>query len=80
MKTYTFENVLNSNIRIKIKANYYTQAMDLLLSATRHIEDYKLIDEPIVNSKELMVFAEKVNNYYNGGCGTVDELINKINT
>ena len=43
MEEYVFINILNSNIEIKIKANYYTQAMDLLLSATKNIDDYKLI-------------------------------------
>lgn len=42
MKEYIFENILNSNIEIRIKADYYTQAMDLLLSVTRYIEDYTL--------------------------------------
>jgi hypothetical protein len=42
MKEYIFENVLNSNIKIRIKAYYYSQAMDLLLSVTRNVDDYKL--------------------------------------
>jgi len=42
MKEYIFENILNSNIEIRIKAHYYTQAMDLLLSVTRNIDDYRL--------------------------------------
>jgi hypothetical protein len=42
MKEYIFTNVLNSNIEIRIKANYYTQAMELLLSITRDIDDYRL--------------------------------------
>ena len=42
MKEYIFENVLNSNIKINIKANSYLQAMDLLLSVTRNIDDYRL--------------------------------------
>ena len=42
MKEYIFENILNSNIEIRIKANYYNEAMDLLLSVTRYIEDYRL--------------------------------------
>ena len=28
---------------------------------------------------ELKAFAEKCNNHYNGGCGTVDEFIDKVN-
>jgi len=43
MKDYIFTNTLNSNIEIKITAYNYTQAMDLLLSVTRYIEDYTLI-------------------------------------
>jgi hypothetical protein len=42
MKEYIFENILNSNIEIRIKAHYYSQAMELLLSVTRNIEDYRL--------------------------------------
>jgi len=42
MKYYIFENILNSNIEIRIKANYYSQAMDFLLSVTRNIDDYRL--------------------------------------
>jgi hypothetical protein len=42
MKEYKFENVLNYNIKIIIKANYYNQAMDLLHSTVKHSEDYKL--------------------------------------
>jgi|688.fasta_scaffold732051_2 hypothetical protein len=30
-------------------------------------------------SEQLKDFAEKVNKYYNGGCGTADELIDKMN-
>jgi hypothetical protein len=42
MKEYIFKNILNSNIEIRIKANYYNQAMELLLSVTRNIDDYRL--------------------------------------
>ena len=45
MKEYIFENILNSNIEIRIKANYYSQAMDLLLSVTRNIDDYRLLTD-----------------------------------
>lgn len=45
MKEYIFKNTLNSNIEIKIKAYYYTQAMDLLLSVVRNIEDYRLLSD-----------------------------------
>jgi len=40
MKEYIFENKLNSNIEIRIKAYNYTQAMELLLTITRDIDDY----------------------------------------
>jgi hypothetical protein len=43
MKTYTFENVLNSNIRIEIKAYSHNEALDLLILITRYSEDFKLI-------------------------------------
>lgn len=42
MKNFIFIHKLNSNIKITIIAYSYTQAMDLLLSITRHIEDFKL--------------------------------------
>jgi len=45
MKEYIFTNTLNSNIDIKIKASNYTQAMDLLLSVTRNIDDYRLMPD-----------------------------------
>jgi hypothetical protein len=45
MKEYIFTNTLNSNIEIKIKAYNYTQAMDLLLSVTRNIDDYRLMPD-----------------------------------
>lgn len=44
MKEFVFKNVLNSNIEIKIKANYYSQAIELLFSVTKYVEDYKLIN------------------------------------
>jgi len=39
MKKYIFINVLNSNIEISILAYNYSQAMDLLLSVTRNIDE-----------------------------------------
>lgn len=42
MKEYVFENLLNSNIEIKIKATNYTEAMEMLLIEVKYIEDYKL--------------------------------------
>jgi hypothetical protein len=42
MKEYIFTSVRYSNIEIKILANSYTQAMDLLLSNTRDIDTYRL--------------------------------------
>lgn len=42
MKEYIFINILNSNIEIRIKANYYSQAMDILLSVTRNIDEYRV--------------------------------------
>jgi len=45
MKEYIFTNVSNSNIEIKIKASFYSQAMDLLLSITRNIDHYRLMPD-----------------------------------
>ena len=45
MKKYIFENVLKSDIEISIKAYNYTQAMEILLSVVRNIEDYILTSE-----------------------------------
>lgn len=42
MKEYIFQNTLNTNIEIRIKATNYNQAMDLLLSITRNIDDFRL--------------------------------------
>lgn len=42
MNKYIFSHVINSNIKININAQNYTQAMDLLLSVTRNIDDYRL--------------------------------------
>lgn len=52
MKRYTFLNVLNSNIEINIKAQNYTQAMDLLASVTRNIDDYRLKPDGYKSSDE----------------------------
>lgn len=43
MKEYVFENQIKSDIEIRIKAYNYTQAMQILLSIVRNIEDYKQI-------------------------------------
>jgi hypothetical protein len=43
MKIYTFENVLNLNIRIEIKARSHNEALDLLILTTRYSEDFKVI-------------------------------------
>jgi hypothetical protein len=45
MKDFIFINTINSNIKITITAYNYTQAMDLLLSVTRYIEDFKLLNQ-----------------------------------
>ena len=42
MKKYTFINTLNTNIKIIIIANSFTNAMELLLLVTRDIEDYRI--------------------------------------
>lgn len=42
MKTYVFENQLNSNIKVLIDAYNYAQAMDMLLSTIRDIDDFRL--------------------------------------
>ena len=44
MKNYIFEHKLNSNIIVNIKAGSYTHAMELLLSISRYIEDFKLVE------------------------------------
>ena len=42
-KEYIFENIFNSNIQIRIKAIYYLQAWELLLTVTRNIDDYRIL-------------------------------------
>lgn len=46
MKEYIFEHTLNPDIQVRVKANHYTEAMELLLSVTRYIEDFKLLKQP----------------------------------
>ena len=45
LKIYTFENTCDSRIKIIIEARNFTEAMDLLLSITRDIDDYKTISK-----------------------------------
>lgn len=42
MKEYIFINILNSRIEIRINANSYAQAMDILLYITRDIDEYRV--------------------------------------
>lgn len=43
MKVYIFENTRDNRIRIIIEANSFTEAMDLLLSVIRDIDDFSLV-------------------------------------
>ncbi len=43
LKVYTFENLLNSNIAVTIKAYSFEGAYELLVSTTKHPADYKHI-------------------------------------
>lgn len=43
MKVYIFENTRDNRIKIIIEANSFTEAMDLLLSITRDIDDFSLV-------------------------------------
>lgn len=45
LKIYTFENTRDNRIKITIEARNFTEAMDLLLSITRDIDDYKTISK-----------------------------------
>lgn len=42
MKKYIFENILNSNIQIIIKAKYLNEALDLLVLLVKYPDDYKI--------------------------------------
>lgn len=37
------------------------------------------IPDVVFSEAEFKAFAEKCNNMYSGGCGTVDEFITKVN-
>jgi len=37
------------------------------------------LSDVVGQNEQLLAFAEKVNNYFNGGCGTAQELIDKLN-
>ena len=45
LKIYTFENIRDERIKIIIEARNFTEAMDLLLSITRDIDDFKTISK-----------------------------------
>jgi len=47
IKTYTFENILNSNIKIEIKAYSQEQAMDILFMEVVCSNDYKQTNKQI---------------------------------
>jgi hypothetical protein len=61
MKEYLFENQLNSNIEIRIKAYNFTDAMELLLATTRDIDDYKLKEQAGCTATFKYVYPEVVN-------------------
>lgn len=44
-KEFTFINTLNFNIKVNIKAYNFTEAMDLLLSITRNIDDFRQLSD-----------------------------------
>jgi hypothetical protein len=59
LKEYIFENVLNSNIEIRIKANSYSEALDMIGIATNYnSEDYRYTDDKyrlIPNDKYMLL-------------------------
>ena len=42
MKQFIFENILNSNIQITIKAKCLNEALDLLILSVKYPDDYKI--------------------------------------
>lgn len=44
MKIYIYTNIYNSNIEIRILANNFTEASEILLSITRDFEEFRLND------------------------------------
>jgi hypothetical protein len=69
--------------RVKVDSlmvtHYFT--MEELLSICNKYADFKCaLQDVLGQSEQLKAFAEKVNNYYNGGCGTAEELIDKMNS
>ena len=62
--------------------NFMNQEHDLILTGSEMNEilsEANKLQEKLNQSEQLKDFAEKVNKYYNGGCGTADELIDKMN-
>lgn len=45
MKEYIFENAMNSNISVTIKADTFSEAMNLLKTTIKYVEDYIYVDD-----------------------------------
>jgi hypothetical protein len=43
LKTFIFENRLNSNIRIEIKAYSFDRAKELVISTVKDYSDYQIV-------------------------------------
>lgn len=82
-KELTKEEILESYNKIE---DYYKGAGITLEDAEFAMQEYSdqntkpLIEEIAKLKAEYKSFAENVNNYFNGGCGTIEEMINKVNS
>lgn len=44
MKEYIFEDLLNSNVQVSVKAANFTRAYEILVMITKHPADFKCIN------------------------------------
>ena len=67
-REFVFDNVLNTNVEVRIKANYYEQALDLLKSVTEkpshyHYSEKKL--KPLFHEAKARRKVDKINRFVN---------------
>ena len=83
MKASEIEILINkssSNIYVNDCGDRIADGVDVAYLVKSLLATRECVSVIAEQSEQLKAFAEKVNNYYNGGCGTVDELIDKMNS
>ncbi|MCP4055172.1 MAG: hypothetical protein GY739_19445, partial [Mesoflavibacter sp.] len=63
--------------KLKLGTDFY-EGLDTLLTEIESRDQQIILSSVVKQSEQLLAFAEKVNNYYNGGCGTAKDLIKKF--